>query len=242
MKMMTQFLTVLFFITFSIAAQSQEKPKWAHESELGIVTVSGNTDSESYNAKEKTVYNFDQNAITSTARFLETKTAGVESAKQWEAALRYERILSDLWSLFTQHGAESDRYAGYTQRDNTDLGGKYVIIKSDTESLFSEAGSRYTKTLSAVGAATKYESYGRLYTEYSRKLNDSVSGKFWIEYLPNFTKSKAYLVNYEPSMTVMLNSNFSLKLAYLVKFHNETLVAGEKKEDTAFSTALVAKF
>ena len=221
------FLSVLFISLFTFA---EEKSPWAHESEVGLVKVSGNTDSESYNGKQKTVYSFDQNALTLAGRYLEAKTAGTQTAKSWEASLRYERILSEQWSMFAQQGAESDSFAGYT------------ILKTDSENLFAEAGYRYTKTLPSLGAETKYESYGRLYSEYDRKLNSHVSAKLWAEYLPNLTNSDAYLVNYEPSVAVVLNSLFSLKMSYLVKYHNKTILPTEKKTDSTFTTALVAKF
>ena len=233
------FLSVLFISLFTFA---EEKSPWAHESEVGLVKVSGNTDSESYNGKQKTVYSFDQNALTLAGRYLEAKTAGTQTAKSWEASLRYERILSEQWSMFAQQGAESDSFAGYTERDNSDLGAKYTIYKMDSENLFAEAGYRYTKTLPSLGAETKYESYGRLYSEYDRKLNSHVSAKLWAEYLPNLTNSDAYLVNYEPSVAVVLNSLFSLKMSYLVKYHNKTILPTEKKTDSTFTTALVAKF
>lgn len=83
---------------------------------------------------------------------------------------------------------------------------------------------------------------GRLYLEYGTKINESVTAKAWVEYLPNFKNEDAYLVNYEPSLSVMMSQIFSIKLAYLVKYHNRTVTATEKKEDTSFTTALVAKF
>ncbi|MBC7421513.1 MAG: DUF481 domain-containing protein [Bdellovibrio sp.] len=234
----------LAFVVFFTAnlALAEEKQGWEHESTLGVVKVGGNSNSESYNGKQKTVYTINKNALTLTGQYLETKTTGVQTAKAWDAALRYEFIISAWWSAFLQHGAESDSFAGYTQRDNSDIGAKYFIIQDDNEKLFTEAGYRYTKTLSSQAAPTKYESYGRSYIEYTRKFNDSVSGKVWVEYLPNFSDSEAYLVNYEPSVTVLMNSLLSLKVAYLVKYHNKTLTLNEKKEDTTFTTALVAKF
>ncbi|MES3038341.1 MAG: DUF481 domain-containing protein [Bdellovibrionota bacterium] len=234
-------LAISIFI-FPFTLYAEEKPPWAHESEASIVKVDGNTTSDSYSAKQKTSYRFDLNIISASGRYLQTKASGSETAKQWDATLRYERELSDLWSLFIQHGAESDPYAGYVQRDNSDIGGKYYLIKTDPETLFSELGVRSTKTISSVSNNVDYSTSCRLYIEYSKKINESVSGKFWVEYLPNFKDSDAYLVNYEPSVSVMMNQVFSLKIAYLVKYHNLTLTAAEKKEDTTFTTALVAKF
>lgn len=234
--------TVLFF---SAVGFSQEQSKsWSNESEASVVQVGGNATSESYSAKQKTSYKLDTNVVTVAGRYLQTKSAGTETAKQWDAALRYERELSADWAVFVQHGAESDWYAGYVQRDNTDLGGKYYFTKDEMETFFTEAGFRTSKTISAPTNEVSTFNSGRLYLEYSKKVNESVSAKAWVEYLPNFTTPDAYLVNYEPSMSVMMSQIFSIKVAYLVKYHNRTDLAkvNEKNEDTSFTTALVAKF
>ncbi len=240
--MKSLFISLLISLAFCMSASAQEKSPWSHESEAAVVKVDGNTKSDSYSAKQKTVYTFDSNALTAAGRYLQTKAADIETAKSWEASLRYERLFSDAWSAFVQHGAESDAYAGYVQRDNTDIGGKYYFIKSDARNLFSELGARFTNTLPTGAGKKDNNTSGRLYAEYTDKLTETVSAKFWVEYLPNFKDSDAYLVNYEPSMSVMMSQVFSLKVAYLVKYHNKTVTATEKKEDTTFTTALVAKF
>ncbi|HEY8272658.1 MAG TPA: DUF481 domain-containing protein [Pseudobdellovibrionaceae bacterium] len=240
---MTNNIAIIFSVLlFSLGLYAQEKSPWTHESEASIVSVGGNTTSESYSAKQKTSYKFDLNILTASARYLQTKASGTETAKQWDASLRYERELSENWAVFIQHGAESDPYAGYVQRDNSDIGGKYYFIKTDLETLLSEVGLRATKTILSPTNEVTYTTSGRLYVEYSKKINQSVSGKLWAEYLQNFKDSDAYLVNYEPSLSVMMNQIFSVKLAYLVKYHNKTITPVEKKEDTTFTTALVAKF
>ncbi|MGZ3806204.1 MAG: DUF481 domain-containing protein [Pseudobdellovibrionaceae bacterium] len=240
--MTNSFAITFSILLFSLSLHAQEKSPWAHESEASIVSVSGNTTSESYNVKQKTSYKIDLNILTVSARYLQTKASGTETARQWDASLRYERELSEKWAVFIQQGAESDPYSGYVQRDNSDIGGKYYFIKSDLETLLSEAGLRYAKTILSVTNEVTYATSGRLYLEYSKKINESVSGKLWAEYLPNFKDSDAYLLNYEPSLSIMMNQIFSVKLAYLVKYHNKTIEPAEKKEDTTFTTALVAKF
>lgn len=241
---MKMFLPVFTFLGLLLVgvAQAEEKSPWSHESEASVVQVTGNTESESYSAKQKTSYTFDANALIATGRYLQTKASGTETAKSWEAAIRYERALSDLFSIYLQHGAESDVYAGYTQRDNTDLGGKYHLIKTEEENLLAEAGFRHSKIMSSVSDETSYVNYGRFYSEYSRKINSTLSAKAWVEYLPNFKDSEAYLVNYEGSVTAMMTQIFSLKTAYLVKYHNKTVLPDEKKEDKTLTVSLVAKF
>lgn len=240
--MMIRILAILTVVFAALISQAQEKSPWTNESEASIVKVDGNTTSDSYSAKQKSSYKFDLNTFTAAGRYLETKSGRTEIAKQWEASLRYERELSEKWSLFVQHGAESDTYSGYTQRDNTDIGGKYFFIKTDIETFLAEAGIRNQKTMSSISDDVNHSTSGRIYSEYAKKVNDTVSGKFWVEYLPNFKDSDAYLLNYEPSLSVMMNSVFSLKVSYLVKYENKTATPTEKKADTTFTTSLVAKF
>lgn len=231
----------IFLALSGACAWAEEAKQWSHESVASIVQVGGNTSSESYSLKQKTGYKIDTHVFTGSARYLQSKANQVETAKQWDANLRYEKELGENWGMFLQHGAESDSYAGYTQRDNSDIGGKYIFFNQANQNLLGEFGYRYIKTQFTSGELT-YASAGRFYLEYNSKINDSVAGKLWAEYLPNFSDSEAYLVNYEPSINVMMNQILSLKVAYLVKYHNKTKIAGEKKEDTSFTTALVAKF
>jgi putative salt-induced outer membrane protein len=228
-------------LALSAAAQAQDSAaKWTNETGLTIVNVDGNTKSESYSANTKLARVFDSNTLSLSGKYLVTKAGSLETARAWEAGARYERALSDSWSAFVAHGAESNSFAGFTQRDNTDLGGKYFFFKSDEGNWFAEAGVRLTKTLPVLGDV-KNQTFGRLYTEYNGSFSKTATYKFWVEYLPNFTDSKAYLANLEPSVSVVLSEVFSLKTAYLVKYQ-EVVAATAKQTDTQFTTSLVAKF
>jgi putative salt-induced outer membrane protein len=225
---------------FACQLFAQDGSPWTNESELSVVSIGGNSQSESYSAKQKTSYKFNSNIFTGFGRYLQTTSGSTETGKQWEASLRFEKEFSEKWSAFVQQGAESNFYAGYVQRENTDLGGKYYFIKEDAEKLFMESGLRYIKDFD--GTYSAYSNSGRIYFEYSKKFNESVFGKFWTEYLSNLKDSDAYQLNWEPSLSVMMNQVFSLKAAYLVKFHNKEISPADKRQDTTFTTSIVAKF
>jgi len=245
----------LFCSLFALIAVQTFTPKataaeaWGHESEVALVSTGGNTETESYSAKQKTTYTQEANSYALTGRYLQTKTGGIETAKSWDAGLRYERIISAMWSAFVGYGAEADPYAGFIQRDNADIGGKYFFYKEEGLNLFTEVGYRSTNTQFAalptatppVAGTVTRENFGRLYVEYAQNLSESLSVKYWVEYLPNFSNSAGYLLNTEPSVSVMLTSVFSLKTAYLMKYRNE-VAPGAKNTDTTFTTSIVAKF
>ncbi|MEK6556246.1 MAG: DUF481 domain-containing protein, partial [Bdellovibrionota bacterium] len=174
----------------------------------------------------------------------EDKTTGLkeETALKWDAGLRYERSLSERWSAFAGYLVESDRYAGYMQKHNTDLGGKYIIAKEEKYDILSEAGYRYVHQ-NFIVANDQHSHYNgaRVYLEGTYKFNDTNSGRLWAEYLPNFETTDDYQTNWEASVSSALSTMFSLKVAYLSKTDHDP-VPGAEKTDTTFTTALVAKF
>lgn len=241
-------VSAIVFTSLAVNAQSSvpadtetDTSKWSHESELAIVTVDGNTESESYNGKQKTTYAWDRNALVIAGRYLETKSEGIKTAKNWAASGRYERSVSAIWKYYLGHGAESDVFNGYIQKDNTDIGAQYEILKTEKQTWVAEVGYRYSH-LYDINRANSYEDTGRLFTQYNHVLADNLRFEYWVEYLPNFDNPDRYFINTEPSLNVMLNKIFSLKTAYLVKYQNLRVPPNEENIDTTFTTSLVAKF
>jgi putative salt-induced outer membrane protein YdiY len=112
-------------------------------------------------------------------------------------------------------------------------------MKRDNFYWLGEAGYRYSKT-HTYGDNT-YESFLRLYTEMQENIDKNSYAKMWIEYLPNLTNNKAYLVNAEASVSALLSEMLSLKVSYLAKYQNEPPPDIERT-DTIFLTTLVAKY
>lgn len=234
-KFILSVISVSFFYHTSLAASTING-----EAEAGLITVSGANESESYNAKAKAAYTQEANIYTAAGRYLRTNSNGVESARNWEAGLRYERSLYEHFGVFVGQKAESDVFNGYIQRDSTDAGLKYSFIKEEKMAWFAEAGYRYQTVLPTTGDIT-HSNLGRLYTEVSKSLESNLTFKYWAEFLPNFSNTEAYLANTEASANVMINSIFSLKFAYLLQYQNQPVVIGKYTTSTT-TINLLAKF
>lgn len=239
MKRLVLLISAISFLTLTAHAEGPAAP-FKGEAEAGAIVVSGASDSSSYAAKANTEYTQEKNVYTAFGHYIKANANGADSARNWDAGLRYDYQISELWSAFIGHKAESDIFAGYIQRDSTDLGMKYNILKSDSLSWFAELGYRYSKTQPVLGS-NSYDSFGRLYTEVNKSFDKTLSFKYWAEYLPNFTDSKAFQFNNEASLNVMMNSIFSLRLAYLLQYQNQP-PAGGKYSTTTTTMNLVAKF
>lgn len=210
------------------------------EAEAGGILQSGANNSESYNSKFLGTYTLlEKNIFTVSGRYLRTTANGVESVRNWEAGVRYTRDLNDDFGVYVGQKIESDIFNGYLQRESTDAGLRYSVIKSEATNWFFEAGYRYQK-LMPMTLDTTYSNLGRIFTEFNKQLDTTLSFRYWAEYLPNFTDHEAYLANTEASLNIMLNSVFSLKLAYLIQYQNMPSVDEYTTNTTTMN--LVAKF
>ena len=254
----TEIICALLLLGASGAAFADGTPAvitgFTDDSELGAAVVSGNTSSATYDAQQKNSYTWDSNVFKLGFRYLNTQASGVDTARNWDASLRYERQLSDVVNAFADHTVESDVFAGYVQRNNFDLGGKYFFTKSDDTKWSAEAGYRYSFTHNTGLVPDSTNNEVRVYSEVVQNISKTSSFKFWVEYVqtvastqttvPGYQVSQDYFINAEPSVSVMLNDLLSLKSAYLMKYHNY-LPPGStatKNLDTVFTTSLVAKF
>lgn len=214
---------------------------FTNESEAGIAVASGNTKSKTYNVKQENSYKFDANVLKFKARFLNTFSNDVESARYILGSLRYERELNERFSLFVEEGLESDKFAGYYLRHNNDIGGKYNIYKVENFYWFVEAGYRYVNE-KLNNDSHIYKNSLRAYTETEKKWTETVSTKYFLEYLPNLKESKDYQINTELSVSAALSTMFSIKTAYLLRYDHLPAPGTSTKTDTLLTTALVAKF
>lgn len=236
--------TLLLFaglFTFVLFAEEASTGKLGHESEAGIVLVTGNSDTQTYSLKQATGYEWEANKTKLTASYLLGKTSGIETANKWDLGIRYDRVVTGNLSVFLGYQLDSNRFAGTDLRHTVDLGGKYQWVKTDMTELLSELGYRMTaENFTNDSKLTSHMT--RLYTEWKQNWNKSVTSKLWAEYLQSYTNTDDYRFNLEPSLSVILTDILSLKLAYLVNYRHVPAVVGAKQTDTIYTTSLVAKF
>lgn len=214
-----------------------------NESEVSTLATGGNQQVESYLAKTLNTFEWrEMNTYWAGGHYTYGEAAGEVSARDWDVLNKYERRITTHMALTLGELIEGYRFQGIKARYNSDLGFKYYFIKTDLVNFFSEVGYRYTIEDRYSPGVNQYENKGRLLTEYNRKASETFQYRFWAEYVPNFTNSSDYLVTYEASLTSILNSLLSLKVAYRGMYDQEPAVVGNKNYDYTWTTSLVAKF
>lgn len=239
-------ITLALFSNLVFAQDAKvEEAKFKGESEASSVVVTGNSSSQTLSAKTKNTYQLDEVSLfTGFGSYLQASTNSVESGRAWTAGARYDYIFTkDVVSAFIQRKAESDPYNGsFVQRDITELGAKYIVVKSDDLSFFVEAGYQSQDTYAGlVDNSRTVVPFARVYAEAEYKVSESTKSKLWVEQLANLDKTSENQTNAELSLSVSISKMFSLKSAYLWN-RNEAILAPLKKDQSKWTTALVATY
>ena len=235
MKAIFMMLVLMLMLCSSAFAE------FTNESEVGIASANGNTRTQTYTINQSNQYKWDKDTLGFKARYLNASAQSEETARYFMTSLRYERSVSSRLGLFAMGTFEKDRFANIDQRRASDLGGRYHFIETEKNKFFSDLGYRYLHE-DRLDDTHAYSQYGRLYVEWAKQWQDSYSTKLWVEYLPNFTTQKDWLLNSEASLTVIMTEVFSLKSAFLLRNDNSPAPGVDYKTDTLFTTSLVAKF
>ncbi len=239
-------ITLVLVIAGVVHAEDKPVSPWTNESQLAVIVTSGNSQNENVSLRQTSSYTKDVNTLKLSGGYLRNQaantTTGVkeETAFKWDAGLRIDHAFNDQWNLFLGYLVESDKYAGFEHRHNSDLGTKYFIAKKDSHESLAELGYRYVHQ---NNVSTTQDHYGsaRLYLELTYRFSPTTSTKLWGEYIPRLDNSEDYLVNTEASVSSAINTVFSMKFAFLSKTDNLP-VPGAKKTDNTTTAALVAKF
>lgn len=232
-----------------------EEVKWSNQSEASIIQTGGNTNLETYNLKTdvsrkkgKRIYSAGGHYTLGVSKTEDDNGDEIrtETARNWDARLKYEQELSIKGNGYAGVQYEGDTFSGFEQRDNYDIGGKYKMHEGDDFNTFFELGYRYTiertTTRNEDDEDEFHDHKGRVFWELNHKVREGLSYRFWTEYIYNFTRTEDYLINFEPSMAFTLTSIFSIKLAYKGMYDNDPAIDGNKYLDWTYTTSLIAVF
>ncbi|WII71340.1 DUF481 domain-containing protein [Bdellovibrio sp. 22V] len=218
-----------------------ETRPFAAELEGGIIHIRGNAEVENYSVRGVASYLQEKNRYSLYGRYIQSQDDGVESSRNWSTGLRYDFELTNRWGIFAGYKYEGDRFAGFFQRDSTDIGLRYYFIRNDDTSWAGEVGYRYSHVFYILEPSS-YDSLVRLYTAYLQNTeNRNVAWGIWLEYLPIVSSDTNWQANGEAFVTMMFNQVFALKISYLAMFQDSPAETVERMEKT-FQTTLLARF
>ena len=242
-------------ILISMALASATHIGWAVEPttgevELGFVSTSGNTETNSIKGKLAVTQDFPSwnNNYTFDTLFKEEKVEDDNGSKQTKtSAERYFSSAQGDYKLDEKHSAlfvygsyENDRFAGFEHQNSVAAGYSDQVFGNESSSLKYDAGPGYfynerndgsTEEGGIIRLALDY----RLRLSETAKFKQTISTEAALESNDN-SKSKA-----ETSLSATLMGNLSLKASFNV-IHNSEVPDDKEETDTTTSVSILYLF
>ena len=215
-------------------------PVWSGKAEASFVSTTGNTDVQTIGAGIEVDYKKDVWDGLAKGTFVQGKTNGETTARTIAGELRGGRHLSPRFELFAQGDYFKNEFAGIDRRLSAIGGGAYSVVKTDAQELKLQAGAGYTKENRVDGGDRSFGT-GEAGLLYKWKVSKTTDLSEEFSYVESFKDSKDWRIANTFSVSVAINTIFSLKASHNLAYLNEP-VPGFGKTDTITSVALVAKF
>lgn len=190
-------------------------------------------------------------AAVNYARSAPTPESEVETTMEnYQGKLRYDRFVSDRFSLFLSLSARRDRFQGLASRLNLDPGFAYYFIVEEKQRLWGELGYdlQYdVRTNAAIDDSaaegslldkTNSRHSARGFLGYHVNVNENVSFDTGAELLVAIPKTENWRLNWDTSITAALDTRFSLGATFNLRYDNNPL-PGVEELDTITAMNLI---
>lgn len=220
-----------------MAAEEDGIPTWRGDAELGFISTSGNTDTETLNAKVKVINEREKWKHTITAEATKASDSGVVTAQRNFMSGKTDYKFTKRSYIFGLLQYEDDRFSGYYYQASFVIGYGNKIIDTDTLLLDVEIGAGTKQSKLETGETTDE---GILYTgmEVDWKLSKSASfnEKLSVENGEQATTTKSI-----SALKAKINSKLASKITYTVK-HVSDVPVGIEQTDKEMAVTLVYNF
>ena len=187
----------------------------------------------------------------------------VLTTENLQGKVRYDRFLTDRFSLFGLVTARHDYFQGLDFRLNLDPGAKYIFVKTEHTAFWGEAGYDFQQDIrnntarhiaavtdATTGAVTtpaySLERYHpdhstRLYAGWHHDFNEHVNFTTGLEYLQSVEASYRNRLNYDVLLAAGVGAGFSVGVGFSLRYDHSP-IPGKTDLDTVTTFSLIYAF
>ncbi len=230
----------LFYILILVPCLfAQDKTRETHL-ELGYVSTSGNTDTQTLSGKVDIKLRGEKNRLFVQSTYLRSENDGEEDANRFTAGIRAERVFSGRLFGFIGLDYLIDRFAGYRHRLSVGPGLGFDILKSEIHKLKGLISGNYVvEDYSVEGVES--DGYGSVKgsMNYEWVVRTNVLFKTQISSSVSLENSEKYFLFGEAAVEVAISNRLSLGVGYRINY--QSIVPGPdiEKTDMSFMTSLI---
>ncbi|VAW70247.1 hypothetical protein MNBD_GAMMA09-1591 [hydrothermal vent metagenome] len=210
---------------------------WTGEGELGYTSTSGNTDSQSLNAKFGLGKEYVKWKHNAKLELLQSSNSGVNSADSIVFTEKSEYRFAEKTFVFGRLRYEQDEFSGFHYQSVVSFGAGHVFLDAIKHKLEASAGAGYRDFEYDAGANVQELVFdGELKYAYIISETSTFNQNFFIESGSSNTYSKS-----ETFLKLVVVGNLGAKFGYEVK-HNSDVPVGTEKTDSITTATLVYSF
>lgn len=239
-KSITRWFTVCLALSCSmpvLAEEEEARPGWRGELEVGLISTSGNSETQSFNANIAVANDAYPWRHELRLEALHSSDQDVTTAERYTAALKSDYRLDDTRYLFGTLRYEDDRFSGYDYRVSETIGYGHRVLDSERTTLELEVGAGGRHVVFPDGERED-EPIVRAAGSFLWQVSPSarLSEHLFVESgdVNTFTQS-------ETGLKLKINSNLATKISYTLR-HNSDVPPGTEKTDTVTAVTLVLDF
>ena len=231
--------------------------------ELGYITTSGNTNTETFNIDAKVKKNWGRHDLELSFLMQYGAENNLENKNKFLSELEYDYALTDRLSISYLVGYKDDKFSGYEYQFYTGPGAKYKAIKTDAHKLSLEGSVLYSmdniedtyKDITGNdvsypnidGAISQNDgetnSYGayRVKAEYSWQILDNLKFNQEISYRSEFSDAENYFIYSKTALSTKISDIFSAGISQQIDYMNLP-ADGKTATDRTFTFNLIADY
>jgi len=238
-KLLVMISTACLWTTAAYSEDSEEveQSPWSGNAALGFTSVTGNTETESLNAKVEVNYDVDKWHHSFLATAINSSQNGMGTAEAYKATFQTKYDLNELTYVYGLVDWNKDRFSSYEYQifENVGIGRRF--IDTDTHKLNGEVGVGFQQ--SELQDGTSQNGFtGRVAGDYTWVISENAS------FHQALSASPASDNTYIESVTELkagIIGNIFMSLSYIVK-HNTDVLPGTEKRDTFTAISLEYTF
>ena len=230
----------------TVSAQAQtppaEKSPWESTAALGLTVTSGNSDTVLFNASVLSIRKKEKNELRLGVEGTYGENEGKKNNEQLKGFSQYNRTFGDedRWYFYGRVEGLHDGIADIDARFTISPGIGYYFIKNERATLsgevgpgavFEKQGSDDWNTYFTMRAAERFE----------YKINDRA--KLWqsLEFLPEVTEVKNYILNAEIGVETSITEQWGLRVVLQDSYDNQPS-PGREENDLKLIAGMSYKF
>jgi len=243
----TAIVMVLLLVGADVAGAQEKKapPPTEFSTDLGFVSVSGNTSTVTLSFAEKLIRRIPRWEFREEFGTVYGETDGAHTSNMLRAMLRADYGLDGV-AIYTRGSFDKNKFAGVDSRFGEGIGLAWRVKATEINQLNLEGGFELNQQENVDGTSDNFSSL-RAATTWKHIFSEKSYFFVGLEFLPNLDESEDYRINSETSVVVPLSAHVAMKASYIVRFDNlpSMNAAGTApllKSDRILSTGIQVSF